>query len=202
LAAPPPEQVGRKRLGTSARGFFKPRRLKGLRVGVISEDWPVWLEVLPSLGITSILARENGQEFINRCFAGTVPGLSITTSMERLLHSNLDLVFISGGPSFVRQKCSFCRDLSIVATSHARGNRLGELSLTTLVWTYVEHSEVGGVTDGKYWVGANLTRGRISSQRTPTSGFLAILCHPWREGQHYTTRPPEIRSLLGRTEPR
>jgi hypothetical protein len=95
------------------------------------------------LGITSILARENGQGFINCWFAGTVPGLSTTTSMERLLHLNLDLVFISGGPSFVRQKCSFCRDLSIVATSHAQGNRLVELSLTTLVWTYVEHSEVG-----------------------------------------------------------
>jgi hypothetical protein len=151
-------------------------------VGVISEDWPVWLEVLPSLGITSILARENGQEFINRCFAGTVPGLSITTSMERLLHSNLDLVFISGGPSFVRQKCSFCRDLSIVATSHARGNRLGELSLTTLVWTYVEHSEVGGVTDGKYWVGANLTRGRISSLKDPNIRVLGDIMSPMEGG--------------------
>ena len=115
----PLEQVGRKRLDTSARGFFQPKRLEGLRVGVISEDWPVWLEVLPSLGITSILAWENGQDFINQCFAGTVPGISITTSLGRFLHTKLDLVFISGGPSFVRQKCSFCRDLSIVATSKA-----------------------------------------------------------------------------------
>ena len=188
-AAFPLEQVGRKRLGTSARGFFQSKRLEGLRVGVISEDWPVWLEVLPSLGITSILAWENGQEFINQCFAGTVPGISITTSLGRFLHTKLDLVFISGGPSFVRQKCSFCRDLSIVATSKARGKRLGDLSRTALVWTFVEHSEVGGVTDGKYWVGANLTRGRILSKRDPNLRVLSDIMSPM-EGGPVLYNPP------------
>jgi hypothetical protein len=50
LVAAPLGQVRNQRLGTSARGFFQPRRLEGLRVGVISEDWPVWLEVLPFFG--------------------------------------------------------------------------------------------------------------------------------------------------------
>jgi hypothetical protein len=45
-----------ERLGTSAAGgFFQLERLEqGLLVSVISEDWPDWLEVRPSLGITSL----------------------------------------------------------------------------------------------------------------------------------------------------
>jgi hypothetical protein len=66
--------------------------------------------------------------------------------------------FISRGPQFVRQKCSFCRVLSIGATS-ARDNRLGVLEHTKLSWTHIVHAEVGGVTDGRYWVGTNPTTG-------------------------------------------
>jgi hypothetical protein len=44
-------------LGTSAAGgFYQSERLEqGLLVGVISEDWPAWLEVRPSLEITSLV---------------------------------------------------------------------------------------------------------------------------------------------------
>jgi hypothetical protein len=47
-------------------------------VGVISEDWPAWLEVWPSLEITSsvikyILAWERDQDFIKHCLPGLFP---------------------------------------------------------------------------------------------------------------------------------
>jgi hypothetical protein len=57
-------------------GFFRSERLEqGLFVGVISEDWPAWLEVRPSLEITSlvityILAWERDQDFIKHCLLG------------------------------------------------------------------------------------------------------------------------------------
>jgi hypothetical protein len=72
----------------------------------------------------------------------------------------LGFSFYLGRATFCQEMCSFCPDLLIVATSKA-GNGLGVLSHTTLVWTYVEHSEVGRVTDRKYWVGVNVTRGHI-----------------------------------------
>jgi hypothetical protein len=103
--------------------------------------------------------------------------------------------FISGGPSFVRQKCSFCRGLSIVATSKPRGKRSGELSHTAFVWTceYVKHSEVGGVTDGKYWVEANLTRGHIMSKKDPNLRVLSDIM-PTMEGG-------PTREMLGSRDP-
>jgi hypothetical protein len=181
LVAPPLGKVSSERLGTSARGLFQPRRLKGLRVGVISESWPVWLEVLPSLGIECILAWENGQDFIRKCFSRAVPGISIV-SLEKMSNAKLDLVFISGSPQFVRQKCSFCHDLSIVVTSRARGKRLGVLSRTNLQWTYVIHAEVGGVTDGSYWVGTNLKGGHIVSKRDPNCRVLRDVLNPTEGG--------------------
>jgi hypothetical protein len=79
--------------------------------------------------------------------------------------------FISGGPQFVRQKCYFCRVLSIAATS-ARDNRLGVLEHTKLSWTRIVHAEVGGVTDGRYWVGTNpTTGGGIVSKKNPNFRF-------------------------------
>jgi hypothetical protein len=48
--------------------------------------------------------------------------------------------------------------LSIVATS-ARDNRLGVLEHTKLRCKHNGHAEVGGVTDGRYWVGTNPTTG-------------------------------------------
>jgi hypothetical protein len=47
-------------------------------VGVISEDWPAWLEVRPSLEITSlvityILAWERDQDFIKHRLPGLFP---------------------------------------------------------------------------------------------------------------------------------
>jgi hypothetical protein len=79
--------------------------------------------------------------------------------------------FISGGPQFVRQKCSFCRVLSIVATS-ARDNWLGVLEHTKLSWTHIVHAEVSGVTDGRYWVGTNPTAGGgIVSKKNPNFRF-------------------------------
>jgi hypothetical protein len=114
--------------------YFKPKRLKGLRLGVFSEDWQVWLEVLLSWAITSILAWESGRDFINQNYInpgmGEWPGLYQSVfrrdcTWRTIYHynfgKNITIKFgfslISGGPSFVRQKCSFCRDLKIVATS-------------------------------------------------------------------------------------
>ena len=47
---------------------------------MVSEDWHVWMEVLPSLGIEHIVAWEKGHSFMKKFFAGTVPGLSVTSS--------------------------------------------------------------------------------------------------------------------------
>jgi hypothetical protein len=42
--------------GTELRGLYVPHQLEGIVAGVIAEDWPVWLSVLPALGITDVAA--------------------------------------------------------------------------------------------------------------------------------------------------
>jgi hypothetical protein len=92
--------------------------------------------------------------------------------------------FISGGPQFVMQKWPFCRVLSIVATS-ARNNRLGVLEHAKLSWKHIVHVEVGGVMDGRYWVGQHVVA--LCRRRIPTSGFLVTCCLLYR-GRMYLVR--------------
>jgi hypothetical protein len=145
------------------------------------------------------MAWENGQDFIRTCFSGTVPGISVI-SLEKMLNARLDLIFISGSPQFTRQKCSFCHGLQIVATSKARGNRLGGLSQINLEWTLVVHSEVGGVTDGRYWVGTNLKGGHIVSKKDPNCRVLRDVLNPTEGGRELydpPSRHPGLIEILG-----
>jgi hypothetical protein len=54
--------------------------------GVISKDWPVWLSVLPALGIKKAVSWGT-QQFIkwNTYFTGEMPGLYFVSTKERII---------------------------------------------------------------------------------------------------------------------
>jgi hypothetical protein len=66
----------------------------GLHQAELHHSWHGRRAGTSSSRITSLLAWEKGRDFINQCYAGTVPGASIITSLKRILQSNLDLVYL------------------------------------------------------------------------------------------------------------
>ena len=115
-------QVGSLQKGTELRGIYSPQSRDDLMAGVISEDWPVWLSVLPALGIKKAVSWGT-QQCINwnTYFAGEMPGMHFVSSKEKVIKrkKDLDVVFVSGSPRFVKQICSDLEDQRIWATCPA-----------------------------------------------------------------------------------
>jgi hypothetical protein len=92
--------------------------------------------------------------------AGTVPGISITSSLDRCLNSKLDMVLFREAPNSTRKNAPF-----VVSYQLWRPRReiigWGSWNTQSLAghWTHIVNVEVGGVTDGRYWVGTNPTTG-------------------------------------------
>jgi hypothetical protein len=100
-------QVGSLQKGTELRGMYSPQSRGDLIAGVISEEWPVWLSILPALGIKKAVAWGSQQCLKwNTYFAGELPGLHFMSTKEKVMKKKLDVVFVSGSPRFVKQICS------------------------------------------------------------------------------------------------
>jgi hypothetical protein len=145
------------RKGTELRGLYSPLKRGEVEVGVISEGWPVWLSVLPALGIKKAVSWGSEQSLnMNTYFSEEFPGLRFVSSKKKVITRKLDVVFVSGSPRFVNETCSCLEGQRIWATCSAlRGKRLGVLGEVGLQWKHVNHAEVGGVTNGGFWVGSN-----------------------------------------------
>jgi hypothetical protein len=102
--------------GTELRGLYVPHQLEGIAAGVIAEDWPVWISVLPALGITDVAAWGPRPDYMTTFFTQECPGLHIVSTKQQLIAKKMDMVFVSGGPKFVKQ---ICLDLGL-----SRGNLL------------------------------------------------------------------------------
>lgn len=137
--------------------MFIPPDMRGLKAGVISEDWPVWLSAMSTLGFGDVLAWAGDPNLMSKYFAGTVPGLHMFKSKKKIRGDDPDVVFVSGSPKFVHDECFHLKGRRVWATVPAkRGRRLGILSKTDLRWQLIAHAEVGGVTNGLYWLGTSM----------------------------------------------
>jgi hypothetical protein len=127
-------QVGSLQKGTELCRTYSTQSRDELMAGVISEDWPIWLSILPALGIKRAVSWGT-QHCLkwNTYFAGEMPGLQFISSKEKLMKKKLDVVFVSGSPGFVKEICSALEGHIIWATCPAqRGKRLGALGQTDL----------------------------------------------------------------------
>ncbi len=79
-------QVGSLQKGTELHGIYSPQSRDDLMAEVISEDWPVWLSVLPALGIKKAVSWGT-QQCINwnTYFAGEMPGMHFVSSKEKVI---------------------------------------------------------------------------------------------------------------------
>ena len=115
------KRLGSIQKGTELRGTYSPQSRDELMAGVISEDWPVWLSILPALGITRAVSWGTKQCFKwNTYFAGEMPGLQFISSKENLMKKKLDVVFVSGSSGFVKEICSALDGHRVWATCPAR----------------------------------------------------------------------------------
>jgi hypothetical protein len=105
--------------GTELRGLYVHHQLEGIAAGVIAEDWPVWLSVLPALGITDVAAWGPWPDYMTTYSTQECPGLHIVSMKQQLIEKKMDVVFVSGGPKFVKQICSDLKGQRIWATCPA-----------------------------------------------------------------------------------
>jgi hypothetical protein len=180
--------------GTELRGLYLPQKRDRIVAGVISEDWPVWLSVLPALGIKNAVTWRAGQSTnSNAYFLGEFPGLRFISSKKKLMTRKLDVVFVSGSPRFVRETCSGLEDQIIWATCPAlQGKRLGILGETGLRWNYISHAEVGGVTSGGYWVGSNVGVQDWTPAFDPNYRSLRDVLSPVEDGLPMSKPPSDV----------
>jgi hypothetical protein len=68
-----------------------PHQLEGIAAGVIAKDWPVWLSVLPALGITDVAAWGPRPDYMTTYFTQECPELHILSTKK------MDVVFVLGG---------------------------------------------------------------------------------------------------------
>jgi hypothetical protein len=71
--------------GTELRGLYVSHHLEGSAEGVIAEDGPVWLSVLPALGITDVAAWGPRPDYITTYFTQECPGLHIVSTKQQLI---------------------------------------------------------------------------------------------------------------------
>jgi hypothetical protein len=100
-------QAGSPQKGTELGGLYSPQSRNELMVCIISEDWPVWLSVLPALGRRKLCpgGLSNALNGIHT-LPGRSPGsLQFISTKEKLIKKKLDVVFVWGSPRFVKQIC-------------------------------------------------------------------------------------------------
>jgi hypothetical protein len=150
---------GLSKKGTKFTGVLRRVRLRTPAV-VISEGWPSWLEVLPAFGFQDVKVWCQEPDTLSS-FYSTLHDDSIFSKLNNLSHISKfrrPMLFVSGSRSFVKRIEAQFRHLRIWATISAEGSsgkweRVSKLK--TFSWKRVKHLNVGGLTDGSFWVGCN-----------------------------------------------
>jgi hypothetical protein len=127
---------------------------------VVSEGWPLWLEVLPAMGFhdVHVWCQKAG---ILTTFDDTLKQECIFLKMNDLSHISTfrrPMLFVSGSRSFVKRIEAQFRHLRMWAciSADGSGGKWENISkLKAFTWKRLKHRQVGGITDGSFWVGSN-----------------------------------------------
>ena len=127
---------------------------------VLSERWPSWTFVVGTLRPDSLLTYiEKAPPKLREEFAVTLYGNTRIKDWPQvyaaLSSPTPTYVWIQGSDDFVMRMRSICSDLNLpkVTAVLSSGNVLTTSAQSAMVsWSVVSHAQVGGVTDGRWWV--------------------------------------------------
>jgi hypothetical protein len=116
---------------------------------------------------------------INVCMCDNVADLQNISKFRRLM------LFVSGSCTFVRNMVTLFKGFKIWATVLAKGAG-GQWKCISRIkglnWGRFRHSQVGGVTDGAFWVGSN-TSAKLEGELDPNFRCLKDILSPMVGGQ-------------------
>jgi hypothetical protein len=160
--------------GTKLTGVLRRIRICTPAV-VVSKGWPSWMEILPAIGFSDIKVWCQDPVLLSNYYDNLLNDNSIFHKLHDLSHiSNFrqPMLFVSGSRSFVKRTEVQFRHLWIWAAileDGSTGKWEKVEKLKRFNWKRLRHTQVGGVTDGSYWVGCN-SLCPLYPAWTPTSG--------------------------------
>jgi hypothetical protein len=161
------------RKGTELTGVLRRIRIRTPAV-VVSEGWPSWMETLPAIGFLDVKVWCQDPGLLTKYY-DDLNDSSIFHKLHDLSHiSNFrqPMLFVSGSRSFVKRTEVQFRHLWIWAAileDGSTGKWEKVEKLKRFNWKRLRHTQVGGVTDGSYWVCCN-SLCPLYPAWTPTSG--------------------------------
>jgi hypothetical protein len=180
--------------GTRLTGVVRHLQLSTPAV-VVAEDWPTWLTCLPAMGFRDITVWSEKPELVTTYFADL--DVCIYEDITKLLNISKfrrPMLFVSGSCSFVRRWLTLFEGFKTWVTIPSRGaggqwKRINQM--TQLKWQRLRHSQVGGITDGTFWVGSN-TEEKLEGTLDPNFRCLKDVLSPVVGGAACPNPPPKF----------
>jgi hypothetical protein len=186
-------EVDHSKEGTKHTGVLRHVRLRAPAV-VIAEGWPSWLEVLPAMGFQDVQVWCQEAGLLSSIY-DSLKKNSIFTQLEnlsRISKFRRPMLFVSGSRSFIKRIEAQFRHLRIWATLPAEGasGKWDNVSkLNSFAWKRVKHYQVGGLSDGSFWIGSNSIGRHLQPMLDPNYRCLKDILSPMQPGSPSVTPP-------------
>lgn len=166
---------------------------------IITDSWPVWLQVLtPSRGFNCLAvlstSLQHSDAWLN--FDPNVPWFEFSVDDDiTIAWPSTQLIAVSGTSTFVdtiiRRDCQF----DIVVSLNLHHSPMETTRHPPWFWYSWVHSSYGGVTTGKYWCGSNFLS--LAPKHDLSSRRLCHVLHPVVRGRPHPLPPDAEASYSG-----